>query len=64
MKSFLESFCIKNNFAKYIFYYFKKLAIYLFTFFVLHIKEHVLHNFTKHFSGTRVNQIVNKCFNV
>ena len=27
------------------------------------IKEHVLHNFTKYFSGTRVNQIVNKDLN-
>ena len=78
---YIWSHCIKNNFAKYIFYYFTKssnlfISIFCFThysnlskwYIPIHtagqIKEHVLHNFTKYFSGVRVKQIVNKCFNM
>ena len=64
MKIF-ELFCIKNDFAKY----FAKCHN-LFKYFVLHImvipqNDTFLYYRTNQisFSGTRVNQIVNKCLN-
>ena len=64
-QKFFESYCTKNDVAKY----FKNVAIYSFKYFVSNIMTHItmvqdkskfllLHNFMKCFSGTRVNQIV------
>ena len=74
MEDFFRLFCVENDFAKY----FAKcrnffIQIFCFTHYEKFLKSYisilrdkssslVSHDFTKCFSDTRVNQIVNKCF--
>ena len=73
MKGFLNLFSMENDFAKYftkccsLFKYFVwNMGIpWSETFLTLQARSNflVLYNFTKCFSGTKVDQVVNKCLN-